>query len=49
MLGVEYSLLDNVTIFTEYQTAETSNDFTGANNGKNLDADTFLVGTYYTF
>ncbi|MYM58211.1 porin [Vibrio sp. OCN044] len=49
VLGVEYSLLDNVTIFTEYQTAETSNDFTGANNGAGLDADTFVLGTYYTF
>ena len=49
VLGVEYSLLDNVTIFTEYQTAETSNDFTGAHGGKGLDADTFVLGTYYTF
>ncbi|WP_114785618.1 porin [Vibrio tetraodonis] len=49
VLGVEYSLLDNVTIFTEYQTAETSNDFTGANGGAGLDADTFVLGTYYTF
>ncbi|MCG7488075.1 porin [Vibrio sp. Of14-4] len=54
VLGVEYSLLDNVTIFTEYQTAETSNDFDGASSddlasGAGLDADTFLVGAYYTF
>ena len=52
VLGVEYSLLDNVTIFTEYQTAETSNDFDGSSNswsGAGLDADTFVVGTYYTF
>ena len=49
VLGAEYSLLDNVTIFGEYQTAETSNDFTGANGGAGLDADTFVLGTYYTF
>ncbi|NOH53852.1 porin [Vibrio coralliilyticus] len=46
VLGVDYALLDNVTIFGEYQTAETSNDFSA---GANQDADTVVLGAYYTF
>ncbi|MFY2509002.1 porin [Vibrio pectenicida] len=49
VLGAEYSILENVTIFGEYQTVETSNDFDGAHGAKGLDADTFVLGTYYTF
>ncbi|MFN3015535.1 porin [Vibrio coralliilyticus] len=54
VLGVEYALQDNVAIFAEYQTAETSNDFDGAtasglSTGAGLDADTALIGAYYTF
>ncbi|USD33447.1 MULTISPECIES: porin [Vibrio] len=46
VLGVDYALLDNVTIFGEYQTAETSNDFSA---GADQDADTVVLGAYYTF
>ncbi|WP_425628046.1 porin [Vibrio neptunius] len=49
VIGVDYALQDNVTIFGEFQTAETSNDFDGANGAKGLDADTFVLGAYYTF
>ena len=55
VVGVDYALMDNLTVFTEYQTAETSNDFSGASaNGKigsgaGLDADAYYVGAYYTF
>ncbi|AIW19303.1 porin [Vibrio coralliilyticus] len=46
VVGVDYALQDNVTIFGEYQAAETSNDFSA---GANQDADTFILGAYYTF
>jgi predicted porin len=49
VVGVDYALQDNVTIFGEFQTADTSNDFDGANGAKGLDADTFVLGAYYTF
>ena len=58
VVGVEYSVMDNLKVFTEYQTADTSNDFDGATgkkdtkvlpSGKGLDADVYLVGAYYTF
>ncbi|MCM5506761.1 MULTISPECIES: porin [Vibrio] len=54
VVGVDYALQDNVTIFGEYQTAETSNDFEGASaatlqSSAGLDADTFVIGAYYTF
>ncbi|WP_076587049.1 porin [Vibrio ostreicida] len=48
VIGVDYAVMDNVTIFGEFQTAETTNDFTGS-PGKGQDADTFVLGTYYTF
>ncbi|NUW67913.1 porin [Vibrio coralliilyticus] len=47
VVGVDYALLDNVTIFGEYQTAETSNDWTAST--ANQDADTVVLGAYYTF
>jgi len=47
VVGVDYALLDNVTIFGEYQTAETSNDFDAL--AGNQDADTVVLGAYYTF
>ncbi|NOH71859.1 porin [Vibrio pectenicida] len=46
VVGVEYAILENVNIFGEYQTAETSNDFSA---GEKQDADTFILGAYYTF
>ncbi|MBU2897843.1 porin [Vibrio hepatarius] len=46
VVGVDYALLANVKIFAEYQTAETSDDFSA---GAKQDADTFILGTYYTF
>jgi len=54
VVGAEYSVMDNLKVFTEYQTADTSNDFDGATatglaSGKGLDADVYLVGAYYTF
>jgi hypothetical protein len=54
VVGAEYSVMDNLKVFTEYQTADTSNDFDGASvpgqaTGKGLDADVYLVGAYYTF
>ncbi|WP_339386439.1 porin [Vibrio caribbeanicus] len=54
VVGVDYALMDNLTVFTEYQTAETSNDFSGAStdnsgSGAGLDADVYMVGAYYTF
>jgi outer membrane porin protein LC len=54
VVGVDYALMDNLKVFTEYQTADTSNDFSGASSSKigsgaGLDADVYMVGAYYTF
>ncbi|KJY90580.1 porin [Vibrio neptunius] len=46
VVGVDYALLDNVTIFGEYEAADTSDDFAA---GANQDGDTFTLGAYYTF
>ncbi|SHO57388.1 Outer membrane porin protein OmpD precursor [Vibrio quintilis] len=45
-LGVDYAVASNLTIFAEYTTGETSDDFSG---GANLDADATVLGAYYTF
>ncbi|MBF4443963.1 porin, partial [Vibrio anguillarum] len=41
-----YALASNITVFAEYQTAETSNDFAA---GGNQEKDVALIGAYYTF
>ncbi|MFW7525499.1 porin [Vibrio ostreicida] len=46
VVGVDYAVMDNVTLFGEYQAADTSNDFAALTN---QDADTFILGAYYTF
>ncbi|CAM3770817.1 hypothetical protein VA7868_03451 [Vibrio aerogenes CECT 7868] len=45
-LGVDYAVASNLTVFAEYQTGETSDDFSV---GSDLDADVTLVGAYYSF
>jgi predicted porin len=46
VLGVDYAVAGNLTVFAEYQTAETSDDFSA---GADKDADVALLGAYYTF
>ncbi|MBF4242079.1 porin, partial [Vibrio anguillarum] len=46
VVGVDYALASNITVFAEYQTAETSNDFAA---GGNQEKDVALIGAYYTF
>ncbi|ELN9000756.1 porin [Vibrio cholerae] len=46
VVGIDYAVASNITVFAEYQTAETSNDFSA---GGNQEKDVALIGAYYKF
>ncbi len=46
VVGIDYAVASNITVFAEYQTAETSKDFSA---GGNQEKDVALIGAYYKF